>query len=207
MIYDYSSRAAWAKRQHAVYGDEVPEDLVSRRLRDYATPTEWKAAVDELRATWREKGREMTKFRATYPEAYARLYRGSGRIRIDAWCALSPSERELYGAYAILQADRKELNAAYRSAQTKNGAWLEYPATRLHETKAPPLMRAIMERAHEAWRTAFDAWYATKRAERAKRPIDDAAWERELQLRRTSPHWQRDRQWQVNFDNPDAQRG
>jgi hypothetical protein len=200
MTDDRRSRQAWAERQHAVYGDEVPNNLLSDGVRDYATQDEWDDAVQELRDVWRQKGKEMARLRQTHPEAI-RLAAGHSIGRYEAWMASPKEDQEAYSAYLRLQRDRQHLNATYRVAR---GEELAGYAQTFDALYTPPLMAAIVDRRHQAYLAALGAWYAATRAARAKRPIDDAAWRQELERRRHDDYWRGDREWQIHPDNPDT---
>jgi hypothetical protein len=172
--FEWPTREEWEVRQRTVYYDLL-EDLISTCLSDYASADEVAAAIAALRKLWCAYGRQMQ-------EAKREAERSIGvtlnrDYYIYRYYKSSEEERKLVNAVLICQDQRKRINQVIKFL--REGQYHYYINWVLERTDCPS--RAIIKERYDA------AWTAAElkvRQRVAVTPIDDAAWEKELQQRR-----------------------
>jgi hypothetical protein len=171
--WNWDTREEWAKRVRTAYFDSMPEP--STELSDYASEEEVSRAIAELQQLWRQYGRTMRELKARAPY----LAHQPGET-VWAWnkryYAMSEDDRLVVEAMSTPQERRRSINRII--ADLRDG-------TVPFVVGLPPddrlaIFNMIMQR-HEDARSRTRETYVEKVA---KTPIDDEAWERELQWRR-----------------------
>jgi hypothetical protein len=180
--YEYPDRDEWAKRQRTFYADlaDSARDAVTTRILDYATQEEIGTAVAELRARWTVLGRRLREInKALQPYTGLREFDG-----------LSEEQQQLHCQSRDLQDQRKSILKVAKE-------WGQNPNPYLGEAHfdsflchSVGLKQMASDGACPTYRSIIGRWAAAKKAaEDAARirtenkPIDDAAWARELERR------------------------
>jgi hypothetical protein len=165
--FEWPTREEWAKRQRTVYGDML-EDLISTRLSDYASADEVAAAIAALRKLWCAYGQRMKEAK-----------RNAGDVIDRNYYDLNEEERKLIAPIHTCQDRRKTINQVIKFF--REGQYHYYVNWVLDRDACPPLAM-IKERYDAAWTAAE----LKVRQRVAATPIDDAAWARELEIRRST---------------------
>ena len=179
--FDWPSRERWAYPSNTPYWDSDTgcpyADKYGHRLSDYATPHEVAVLTAELKNLYRELGRELRAVNLRIKPS-DRQQRGEGHA---AWYRrfrqLPPEDQELFNEAANLKSDRQQINDLLKRIAddaipdfTRGGSVIGRPA----ELVAP-----FLERYDAAFKAAREQW----EQECLQIPVDDAAWEKELEWR------------------------
>jgi hypothetical protein len=168
--YDWPSREEWAKRRRTVYAD-MTDDLCDARLQGYATQEQVAEITFKLKEIYRDQGRKMREAKPVYDTL--RIPGEQARGKHVWWLHLSRADQDRCEPYLIAQCRRKGINRLLRDIADGNLS-LFGDAHYWPEIFAPFV---------EAYDAARDAALKDLRARVAARPIDDAAWEKELRWR------------------------
>ena len=133
------------------------------------------SVVSMLKKTRRDHGRRMQAARER-AGSLAQQHGETLRQFDKRYLAMSDAERELAGEASHFQSMRRDINEIIATLQ--NNAAVPWPLP--HGDYQPPLLLEIAAR-YEAASKAADERYI---AEVAARPVDDAAWQQELERRR-----------------------
>jgi hypothetical protein len=178
--YNWPSREEWAHcRQHPYWDSETGcpfADKYSHRFSGYATPDEIAAAITALEGLWRQHGRRMRELKA----------KGSPLYR-------QPQEDESAYLHRVFAMSIAEMAIANEPDEMKR--WRHYIKKWLIDLRADrfPFVRncdggeaavAILQPITQRYESARDAAEAAWKQETLLTPIDDAAWEAELEWRR-----------------------
>jgi hypothetical protein len=152
--YNWPSREEWAERQRTVYYGYLEDLPRSGAIADYASPEEVAAAIKALREIWCDYGRRM---------------------------------RETKQRYGLFWYRRREINDVIK--QLRQGR-IDYKFDWVLKTCAdpehatPPIIDPVLVAIQSRYCAAYEAEVAeiTRRVQAT--PIDDAAWEEELQRRK-----------------------
>jgi hypothetical protein len=159
--YNWPSREEWADRRRHPYWDcetGCPfDDKFKHRLSDYATREEITALVTALNNLYRDKGREL---RVANQRAKERGLPKESR----SW----ELQEERHSINKTLAHIREDGSASFLSPRVRDFA----------EAKA--LLEPFQERYDAAYKAAEAQW----ERECEQIPVDDAAWEQELERRR-----------------------
>jgi hypothetical protein len=172
--FNWPSREEWAQRQRTAYIDDVPE--ASWELSLYANPEEVAAAIVALKKIWTDRGRRLKAVLLAGRPLIKQSGEGLRQYR-DRWLAMNKSDQEIAQTAICIQDQRREINEVIKELRKGRVPW------RLNGTgisTPPPPLDAIIAR-HDA---ATDAEIEKWKARIAAKPIDDAAWEHELEYRR-----------------------
>ena len=180
--YNWPSREQWAeRRQHRYWDCETScpfADKYSHRLSAYATVEEIAALTTALKDLYRELGRQGRALGSRVKPLQQQ--RGEGQ---KAWYQrfkqMSSEDRETFDAAATLQTERSTINDVLE--QINNDG---IPKRVRHASYVPglanPLVAPFVARYDAAAQAAEEQW----KQECLQTPIDDAAWEEELQQRK-----------------------
>jgi hypothetical protein len=180
MNREWPTREQWAEQQRAAYWDsDIPHPYnASRRLSDYATPDEIHAIIAELKALWSTYGREM---KAVKDHPAVKRSDESLSDYLTRLKTMSETEKEISGRPINMKYRRSEINEMLK--QLRNG---EVPFRGLDPIRAAaPLCDALLAR----YEAAAEAGIQKYVDECAARPVDDAAWARELERRAEIEQW------------------
>jgi hypothetical protein len=147
----------------------------TRQLSAYATPAEIEELVAVLKAQWRECGRQMKEAAANIRP----LLRQKGESNAAAYqrfCAMGKAEQERVNEVDCLQEQRRDINRLIKEIIDEGIV----PWRWVYAIDGLPQLAAVMARYDAARGLADEAWHR----EVAATPVDDAAWEEELQWRR-----------------------
>jgi hypothetical protein len=163
--YNWPTREEWARsRQHPYWDSDTGcpfADRIGHRLSDYATPQEVAALIAALKDLYRELGREMREMREATKQLPEAEQETSWAASWAPECCKSDRRQinELLGCIG-----RDEIPHRARGGLDGKPAELVAPFIKLYD--------AVREAAREQWEE-----------ECLQIPIDDAAWEEELQRR------------------------
>jgi hypothetical protein len=171
MKFDWPIREQWAERRRTVYADMENPRPATRRLSAYATAEEIVAAIDAAKAFRRDCLRaQRAANRALGP--LGRQKGESARAYDKRIMTMTKDERDI--AWESLPSwDQEKINGVLKELQNGVVPW------RWISNKLPAL-DLIINRYEVAAKQADAAWHK----EVAATPIDDAAWELELERRR-----------------------
>jgi len=185
--YNWPTREQWAAIQRTAYYDYFEDLPRSNDIADYASPEETTAAIAALKAIWCDYGRRLKEAKQLAGPVLHRFYYD-----------LSPDEQKLCNHVSLFKDRRAEINQVIKALREghyhyKFDSILKRAADPEHATpcQIDPVLVSIQSRYRAAYEV--EAAEIIRRAE--ARPIDDAAWERELQRRRdidahlTRPNW------------------
>ena len=193
MTHPWTQRDEWAEQRRTPYADDVDQvvEAVSARVADYATPAEITQAYAELRDHWRTLGSDLRAANAAALEVFPlHGHRARRRDSLSViWKlrdALSDADRAVVERAERTKDCRSLTNqAAGQLAEDHLNLWT---ASRLLErlpAGACPTWRAIVGRWREARQQAAQGYAAQVR----QRPVDDAAWRKELDRRAQIEAW------------------
>jgi hypothetical protein len=175
--WNWPSREEWARNRRAFYLEHDRHPCpATRRLPAYATTGEIAIVIAELKAMIREARRaEPASYNALGPLG---RQRGENKRAYDGrFLAMSKKEQEIVIA-GLAPVWPGDLTPVLKELQ-KDIVPSRWP---VHGIGAPPLLDAIIARYQAAEHQADEAWRRIVKAT----PIDDAAWEEELERRRQS---------------------
>jgi hypothetical protein len=170
--HNWPLREEWAYRQQHPYWDYETGcpfvDKYKHRLSDYATEEEIATLIAALKNLWREKGREMR---------VAKLQAAERGLSERDWYHLPEGEeKEIAIRPGLLQSERKSINALLAKIRHGGISFIRYNSGCEEATE---LLRPFNERFNAAYEAAEAEW----KYECLQIPVDDAAWEKELQRR------------------------
>jgi hypothetical protein len=171
--WNWSSREEWAKRQRTVYADQDNPLPASSRLEDYASPYEIEEAITELKTHWKVCGREMAAAKAA-AGSLAQQPHETALAFVQRYLTMDEASQDLAMAPENLCHERKKINKAIR--ELRDG---ELPSGWRLVSSSSPALGKIWDRWEAAAHAANNAWVEQV----ANTPIDDAAWEEELERR------------------------
>ncbi len=173
---EWPSREEWAVGRRTFYADEVADAVhVSEKPEAYGSPEEVQAVLAEAKSLWAEMGRELKTLGPAISDAeWRRLWREAGSR--EAKRAL---EGGGIGRRICLRYDRSRLNLDIIKQLSKGWLPLGNDFGFASVDKRLPVLAELQRRYRAAWDEALEA----KEREYAARPIDDEAWEKELQRR------------------------
>jgi hypothetical protein len=172
--WNWASREEWARNRRTVYADEENPNPATRAMSAYASPAEIEAAITSMKSLALEQQRaERAANLALGPLG---RQRGESRRAYDRrFCAMSREDQDIVvGSAAMPHHDAREVRQILReylligAVPPQHNGW--YPT---------PLSQ-IVGRYKAAAKAADVKWHE----EVAATPIDDAAWEQELERRR-----------------------
>jgi hypothetical protein len=166
--HEWPSRAEWAEHRRATYSDKFDDLPVSTRASRYATPAEIDAAIDALRQEWKSLLPELKKAN----QRAGALLDGAKGERLRRFLDAPEQDQELIMAVECIQDRRRELNRALKLL--REDRFERWQGLDLHA------IAFLRVRYDEAYREAEQQ----REREILATPIDDAAWEEELQYRR-----------------------
>ena len=175
--YNWSSREEWAQRVRTVYGDMTDGmQFGPSAVSSYASPEKIEQAIFELKCQWTRCGNEMKQAKkkagplARQPGEAAMAHYQRYRMMTDA-------EQDLAYQPNRLQRERKVINKVIRGLRddelVSEARYSPYDS--ITASVAP-----IVERYDVLWKQDHDKYVEVI----ANTPIDDAAWEKELERRR-----------------------
>jgi hypothetical protein len=167
----WPSREEWAECHRTLYTDE--EFHVSQCAADYASSDEIEAAIAEAEALWVDMGRRM---RAIGPA----ISNAEWRRRLQG--TASREEREaLYDTpecrRLVVRDERSDLSRCI--IKTLREGQLPLNPNGIDLERCLPKAAELVRRYRQAWQRELERL----KAERAARPVDDAAWAAELRRR------------------------
>jgi hypothetical protein len=171
----WPSREEWADRQRHPYWDFSEtgcpfHDKLKHRLSDYATREEISITISVLKDLYREKGLKM---RAAKQQMAERGLPEDVRDRRH----LSEADQEIARQPTELKWERQAINNALKHI-SEDGDPKFYRCTGFKE--ANKLLGKFKERYDAAFKAAQEQW----ERECEQIPVDDVAWEKELERRR-----------------------
>jgi hypothetical protein len=170
--HTWPSREEWARVQRTPYADLFDGLGFSRWAGDYAPPGEINAVVTELKELYADEGSKLR----TAKLAAGPLIRQPGETKtahIRRYFAMSETDRSRLFPVHTHEQRRQDINTAIKALRNDT-----LPAHRSWDG-----VEAILAPLESRWRAAHAAACEARRKEIQATPIDDAAWERELQHR------------------------
>ena len=176
----YMTRAEWARNRRTFYSDDYPTAL-STNISSYASSDEIAKAVKALQSVYTKLGRTMRQSRC--PEV--RQPREKQSDYLERWRALSEKEQDKADPYQKAQYTRRRIVEALKAIAAGDVTNVEFD--RLGKLYALDPCHQELEpvaRIRSRYRGAHAAAITWEWACVLVCPIDDAAWERELERRR-----------------------
>ena len=170
--HTWPSREEWGRVQRTPYADLFDGLGFSRWAGDYATPGEINAVITELKKLYADEGSKLL----TAKLAAGPLIRQPGETKtahIRRYFAMSETDRSRLFPVHTHEQRRQDVNTAIKALRNDT-----LPAHRSWDG-----VEAILAPLESRWRAAHAAACEGRRKEIQATPIDDAAWERELQHR------------------------
>jgi hypothetical protein len=171
MERNWPTREEWAKQHRSTAGWSKPNPA-KKQASLYATADEIAAIVTALKQSYNAHGRKLWEAKEACPDLVAQVEAARKAKEPLRW---SDEDRARYRPVYDAEDVRRTINAAVK-VLTKHDRvpylW--------QEGRDLPELAELVSRYEAACEPADEAW----RAEVAQRPIDDAAWEKELQRRR-----------------------
>jgi hypothetical protein len=173
---EWPSRERWAELRHNIYDTDGVH--CSGALVDYTTTEELVTLRQALKERYRELGRELKQIKsalgplAQQPRESVFVYwRRARRVTGENGDRIMDAEKR--------RRDRQTINDVQRALE--RGEVPSHTSNYCFLCGIPsPLLTALRERYHAALSAAIDAYRA---AHVARTPIDDAAWQQELERR------------------------
>jgi hypothetical protein len=184
--YAWPTREQWAEQQRCTYWNWADtgcpfSDKFGHRLSDYATPEEIAALILAVENIWRELGRRMKQAK----RVAGPLCQQPGETRTACgrrWHALPDGEdKDLAAEPDYLRLTRQEVNLALAELRKDN-----FPPRHIPYPEAVRILIAPFKNRYEiAFQAAEEEWAQQKAAV----PIDDRAWQQELDRRERVAHY------------------
>jgi hypothetical protein len=187
----WPNRETWAQQRRTTYADDVDKvvEMVSSDPADYATRAEILQASAELGEHWRSLGRELRVANAAacvvFPMHNHRARRRASIVAIlRLRDLLSDSDRAIVEHAEAVKHHRQLVNAAAdQLAGAEHGGrldlWTVDNAARWMPAGTAPTWKAIVSR----WKAAREQAGVEHSEQVRDRPVDDAAWRKELRRR------------------------
>lgn len=164
----WPSREEWAKTQQTYYWDDyIP---VSNRVRDYASDDELAAAVEELRSRIKLLDAQVREAK----KVVGHLVQQKGETKMAycrRWMAMTEEEQDKQASWDRPRDHARDLRGVLRALADGD----------LPRSSGDGLKAEVFG---ERYQQAVREYHDEQRRIYAERPIDDEAWERELQRRR-----------------------
>ena len=165
----WPSREEWAEGRRTPYSDNCPR--ASETLSLYATPDEVQAIITGLKRSYSASGHQMRQMKTAYPDLITRLCDSRG---CGGFLRLSDDEQKCVEPFMHARWNRKEINRALKMIAKDDLPMCEEDGGHL------PEFAEVLARYEKANAAVVAAW----QEKIAQSPIDDAAWEAELDWRR-----------------------
>lgn len=170
--WNWPSREEWAKHRRTAYAEETPYS--PSKVTDYASDAEEiNEAIAELRARWKVCGQEMAEAKGAAGEL-AQQPGETGMQYLSRYYAMTEAEQDLSYRPEKCRDERKMINEVIRYLRDGELYWRAR-----NVLSSSPMLSRIWDRYEAALQRANDA----RIEEIANKPIDDAAWEQELERR------------------------
>jgi hypothetical protein len=176
--WEWPSRERWAySRQHPYWDSETGcpfADKFGHRLSNYATAEEIAALITAMKELWRDYGRKLREAK----RAAGPLCQQSGERNWNFYrrCkAMSEADRELVSELDCLRRNRSDINCEILPYLQEDS----FPRFQIYVPEAKELFAPFEQRRDAAFKAARAEW----ERECEQIPIDDTAWEQELQRR------------------------
>jgi hypothetical protein len=185
----WPSRKEWAVTRRTSFADDVQQvtDMTSADPATYASTEQIAQAVDELRAHWRQLGTELraanTLAKEIFPMHGKWPSTAEGRAAMFQMLEdLSPEQTAIIDRATMIRDHRARVREAVRGLSGENRQLRLWVCSRVLlnlPAGSCPEWRAIVSR----WLHAREQAAAGYRAGVECRPVDDAAWRKELARR------------------------
>jgi hypothetical protein len=183
----WPTREEWAESQRAFYYDRFEDLDFDRQLSAHATTQEVDVAIRALRTLWKAKGVHLREL--CVPKELHQQRGESGHSYYARQKLMTSEEQDLLYNYFCHQGERRVINETIKALLDN-----EVPSQcrYIERSGFQDSRDYILEDAEvdKAWRTIAVRYVAAREAAEEKRrqeilatPIDDAAWEEELQRR------------------------
>jgi hypothetical protein len=185
--FEWPTREEWAESQRAFYHDRFEDLEFDRQLSAYASDQEIDVAVRALRALWKVKGVRLLAL--CVPKGFQQQRGETQRsyyVRINA---MTSEERELLENYLCYQGERRRIKKIIKTLLdnevppqcrwVESSGYSECTDGIPEEAEVDKALGAIAVRYVGARAAAEEK----RKQEILATPIDDAAWEKELQRR------------------------
>jgi hypothetical protein len=178
--FELPSREVWARQVRSGTYENNP-NVTTSRLSAYATADEIAAIVASLKQSYRQQGRLLREAKqAAGPAWIEQEQERTGLGKYMKWRALPKPQQEMVSAVQRVQQQRRDINAVLKLIASD-----ELPNSYDARFADLPELAEVSIR----WKAAWDANYQAWQEELATRPIDDAAWEKELRRRKDIEEW------------------
>jgi len=186
----WPTREEWAEQQRALYYDRFDCLDLDERLSVYASESEIETIIGALQSLWKAEGVHLRALNV--PKELERQRGESLSAHLQRHeTAMTPVEQELFSSARELKFQRSAINEAIRHLRAD-----EMPAFYSCDTAKVlkiPSIATLFDPVLVRYEAAKEAAEEKRRQEILATPIDDAAWERELQrranLERNHPGW------------------
>jgi hypothetical protein len=189
----WPTREEWAISQRAFYYDRFENLDFDRRLSAHATTHEIDAAIRALRTLWKVKGVHLRDL--CVPKELLQQRGESGHSHYARTKAMTPEEQDLLHHYFCHQGERRMINETIKALlddevpsqcrSIERTGYRDSADLILEEVEVGKALRPIAVRYCAAREGAAEK----RKQEILATPIDDAAWEEELQRRAGIHHF------------------
>ena len=181
MKHNWPTRERWAAmRQHPYWDSETGcpfHEGYGHRLSDYATPEEIAAAIAALENLWRQHGRMMRELKLKGSPLYRRPDEDALAF-LRRLHAMSNADMDVACEPDMLKDYRRDIKKALAMLRKDGVANLQCSLDVGEAARV--IIAPFIERYDAAFRAAREVW----EKEKARTPVDDAAWEEELRWRK-----------------------
>jgi hypothetical protein len=167
--HQWRTREEWAEDQHAFYHDRFDDLPIEFTLTD--EEVQW--AVPALRELWKTQGRLLREL--AIPPALRQQPGETIKAFFDRCDAMPQADQDLLAAQAKIRWIRQDSNKAIKALKAREASDLVL----IHSKAVNEILAPILARYQAAKEVATEK----RKQEILARPIDDAAWARELEWR------------------------
>ena len=173
----WPTREEWARNRTTVGPGAGNPNPASGRLSDYATPEDTAALVVALKAEWRAQDERMREAKNRIGPLARRP--GETSAAYERRCmAMTKADQERVDQVEGLRLEQHTINIVLDEIARDVVPWRDAGCL----VAKVPLLATIIARYEAACEVASEVWHR----EVAATPVDDAAWEQELERRRNA---------------------
>jgi hypothetical protein len=172
--HNWMTRERWANSRRHLHYDECDDLPFARRISELASTTEIAEIVGELKRNYKEYGRALRAGNIAAGSLLQQKGETNSGWYTNRYRNMTDAEKDLVRACHVPRECRAAINRALKEI-----GYGTIPAN-IIDLGPVPLLEDILKRRDANWRAVTEAAAAKK----ALTPIDDEAWEAELERRR-----------------------
>ena len=175
----WPTREEWAEHQRAVYYDRFEDLDFDASLSAHASPTNVETLIFALQELWKAEGARM-KLAAKAAGPLNQQPVETNTAHFQRWFGMTPEEQEIVSPVSESRCHRSNIKKAIKRLQNNR---LPHSSDDLDWLLKDASVAKVLGPIHASYVAAREAAEEKRKQEILATPIDDVAWEKELQRR------------------------